>query len=158
MADNTGYCLDLDSFNPLKALALLFAVIPSVSYAVVADPVSAGWAVVYLGLLYLGVLLLLDKPPIWATLTVAILAFITNLIVIYHIPTHKTIYPFLVVEKHPVEHMPVEGIYKVSYIDISQVFLLIEAVRIYLRCRARRNNYLKPGTAESNKTLEAAVV
>ncbi len=158
MADNTGYCLDLDSFDPLKALALLFAAIPGVSYAIIADPVSAGWAVVYLGLLYLGVLLLLDKPPIWATLTVAILAFITNLIVIYHIPTHKTIYPFLIVEKHPVEHMPVEGVYKVSYVDISQVFLLIEAIRIYLRCRARRNNYLKPGTAESNKTLEAAVV
>ena len=158
MADNTGYCLDLNSFDPLKALLLLFAAIPGVSYAIIANPVSAGWAVIYLGLLYLGVLLLMDKPPIWATLTIAILSFITNLIVIHHIPTQKTIYPFLIVEKHPVEHMPVEGIYKVSYIDISQIFLLIEAVRIYLRCRARRNNYLKPEPVESNKTLEAAVV
>jgi hypothetical protein len=158
LADNPGYCLDLDLFNPLKALVLLFAIAPGILYATIADPVSAGWAVIYLGLLYLGILLLLDKPPIWATLTVAILSFITNLIVIYHVPTHKTLYPFLIVEKHPVEHMSVEGIYKVSYIDISQIFLLIEAVRIYLRCRARRNNYLKPEPAESNKTPEAAVV
>ncbi|MCE4614723.1 MAG: hypothetical protein F7B60_04255 [Desulfurococcales archaeon] len=159
MKDRFKACFDAATINPLKIIVLITLLVPGVSYAVITDPVRAGWAVLYLSFLYLSILLLKDKPPIWATLTIAFTLLATNLIVISHIPTKKAVYPFLIVEQHPLEHPPVEGVYKVSYPDISQIFLLIEAVRIYVRCRETKTvNNFKPGFDESNNTPEAAVV
>jgi hypothetical protein len=152
-------CLDAESIDPLKVVVIVAILVPGVSYAAIADPVNGGWAILYISFLYLSILLLKDKPPIWATLIIALTLFATNLVVVYHIPTKKMIYPFLIIEEHPLEHPPVEGVYKVSYVDVSQVFLLIEAIRIYMRCsEAKASNNFKPDLNESNNTPEAAVV
>ncbi|MCE4605997.1 MAG: hypothetical protein F7B59_01510 [Desulfurococcales archaeon] len=159
MNERFSACMDASTIDPLKIIVLIMVLVPGVSYALIADPIRGGWSVLYLSFLYLLILLLKDKPPAWATLTIAFTLLLTNLIVISHIPTEKTVYPLLIVERHSVEHPPVEGVYKVSYIDISQVFIVIEAVRIYLKCRKMKTgNSFKSSVDESNNTPKAAVV
>ena len=152
-------CIDAATIDPLKIIVLIMVLVPGVSYALIADPVRGGWAVLYVSFLYLSILLLIDNPPVWATLTIALTLLLTNFIVVSHIPTEKAVYPFLIIEKHPLDHPPVEGVYKVSYIDIGQVFIVIEAIRIYLKCKKMKtSNNFKPDGNESNNTPEAAVV
>ncbi len=152
-------CLDTDKADTAKILALAFLVVPSIAYAFIADPVRGGWSLIFLGVSYLAALTIFENVPRWFSLSLALSVLLSEYAVIARVPTHKTVFPFIIVEAKNVNHLGIVGLYSSFYIDFGQVFLAVEIARILYRCRrqVRDNNY-KPGMNASNNTPDAAVV